>query len=186
MTRCASSKHLQTRRFLDTLQSYLIDIQRILVQLHLSANQRPEPFVDHQGVLRDSKTGRPINGHRHGNSIDVASLDEDNMMSACSLFFWFRTWIGVDADVCLCRGQWGTRSSTAGTSRCSGGRRTGRRTTTPARSFLWRSIERRCCAEPWIEPGRICRLHNPGIVRRGILFDVYEDSWSAERERERK
>ena len=58
--RCASSKHLQTRRFLDTLQSYLLDIQRILVQLHLSANQRPEPFVDHQGVLRDSKTGLPV------------------------------------------------------------------------------------------------------------------------------
>ncbi|GBE80432.1 Putative mitochondrial carnitine O-acetyltransferase [Sparassis crispa] len=60
---CASSKHLQTRRFLDTLQGYLIDMQRILIQLHLSANQRPEPFVDHAGVLRDSKTGRPINGN---------------------------------------------------------------------------------------------------------------------------
>ncbi|PIL29708.1 transporter [Ganoderma sinense ZZ0214-1] len=83
---CASSKHLQTRRFLDTLQSYLVDIQRILIQLHLSANQRPEPFVDHQGVLRDSKTGRPINGHRHGNSIDVGSLDEDNMMMGYSFF----------------------------------------------------------------------------------------------------
>ncbi|KAI1785469.1 acyltransferase ChoActase/COT/CPT [Ganoderma leucocontextum] len=83
---CASSKHLQTRRFLDTLQSYLLDIQRILVQLHLSANQRPEPFVDHQGVLRDSKTGRPINGHRHGNSVDTVSLDEDNMMMGYSFF----------------------------------------------------------------------------------------------------
>ena len=60
--RCASSKHLQTRRFLDTLQGYLLDVQRILIQLHLSANERAEPFVDHAGVLRDSKTGRPING----------------------------------------------------------------------------------------------------------------------------
>ena len=143
MTRCASSKHLQTRRFLDTLQSYLIDIQRILVQLHLSANQRPEPFVDHQGVLRDSKTGRPINGHRHGNSIDVASLDEDNMMSACSfvLFCFSSVVIGVEADMCVWV-QWDTRSSIAGTSRCSGGRRTGRRTTTPARSFPSQSTER--------------------------------------------
>lgn len=62
---CASSKHLQTRRFLDTLKGYLLDIQRVLVELHLSANPRPEPFVDHAGVLRDSKTGRPINGHAH-------------------------------------------------------------------------------------------------------------------------
>ena len=60
--RCASSKHLQTRRFLDTLQGYLFDVQRILIQLHLSANERAEPFVDHAGVLRDSKTGRAING----------------------------------------------------------------------------------------------------------------------------
>jgi len=58
----ASSKHLQTRRFLDTLQSYLFEIQRLLVQLYLSANEHPAPFVDHSGVLRDSKTGRAING----------------------------------------------------------------------------------------------------------------------------
>ncbi|CAL1705975.1 unnamed protein product [Somion occarium] len=58
----ASSKHLQTRRFLDTLKGYLIDVQRTLIQLHLSANERSEPFVDHAGVLRDAKTGRPIHG----------------------------------------------------------------------------------------------------------------------------
>ena len=59
---CASSKHLQTRRFLDTLQGYLLDVQRLLIQLHRAANERPSPFVDHLGILRDSKTGRPING----------------------------------------------------------------------------------------------------------------------------
>ena len=59
---CASSKHLQTRRFLDTLQAYFLDVQKLLIQLHRSANQRPAPFVDHLGILRDSKTGRPING----------------------------------------------------------------------------------------------------------------------------
>ena len=37
-------------------------MQRTLVQLHMAANPRPEPFVDHAGVLRDSRTGRPING----------------------------------------------------------------------------------------------------------------------------
>ncbi|KAJ3815914.1 acyltransferase ChoActase/COT/CPT [Lentinula aff. lateritia] len=59
---CASSKHLQTRRFLDTLQGFLIDIQRTLIHLHRAANERPSPFVDHSGVLRDARTGRPING----------------------------------------------------------------------------------------------------------------------------
>ncbi|KAH9948648.1 acyltransferase ChoActase/COT/CPT [Amylocystis lapponica] len=79
---CASSKHLQTRRFLDTLRGYLVDVQRVLVQLHLSANQRPEPFVDHSGVLRDSKTGRPLNGHasaEHG-------YDDEDMMPGYSFF----------------------------------------------------------------------------------------------------
>ena len=37
-------------------------MQRILIQLHLAANPRAEPFVDHAGILRDSRTGRPING----------------------------------------------------------------------------------------------------------------------------
>jgi carnitine O-acetyltransferase len=77
---CASSKHLQTRRFLDTLQGYLLDIQRLLIQLHRSANERPAPFVDHLGILRDSKTGRPING---------TDEDEDEEEVAMREFFSF-------------------------------------------------------------------------------------------------
>jgi hypothetical protein len=50
-------------KFLDTLQGYLLEVQRILIQLHRSANEHPAPFVDHAGILRDSKTGRLINGH---------------------------------------------------------------------------------------------------------------------------
>ncbi|KAJ3538925.1 hypothetical protein NMY22_g4960 [Coprinellus aureogranulatus] len=69
----AASKHLQTRRFLDTLQSYLQEIQRILIQLHKAANQGPAPFVDHAGVLRDGKTGRPI----HGATSDSSSDEEE-------------------------------------------------------------------------------------------------------------
>jgi hypothetical protein len=80
---CASSKHLQTRRFLDTLQGYLMDIQRILVSIHLEANARPAPFVDHAGILRDSKTGRPINGHVDGDS-GQDSDDEDLMRTSQS------------------------------------------------------------------------------------------------------
>ncbi|KAF8548270.1 acyltransferase ChoActase/COT/CPT [Imleria badia] len=74
----ASSKHLQTRRYLDTLQSYLLEVQRILVQLYLSANERPAPFVDHSGILRDSKTGRPING-QSGLDDGASDGDEDTM-----------------------------------------------------------------------------------------------------------
>ncbi|KIJ92160.1 hypothetical protein K443DRAFT_135348 [Laccaria amethystina LaAM-08-1] len=77
---CASSKHLQTRRFLDTLQGYLYDVQRILIQLHRSANEHPAPFVDHLGILRDSKTGRPING------VDLSSDEDDVALHGYSFF----------------------------------------------------------------------------------------------------
>ena len=80
----ASSKHLQTKRYLDTLQSYLLEVQRILVQLYLSANERPAPFVDHSGILRDSKTGRPINGQ--SGSDDGASDDYEDTMSQLQRF----------------------------------------------------------------------------------------------------
>lgn len=76
---CASSKHLQTRRFLDTLQSYLYDIQRLLIQVHRSANERPAPFVDHLGILRDSKTGRPINGYVSDEGSEGEGVEEISM-----------------------------------------------------------------------------------------------------------
>lgn len=44
----------------------------MLIQLHRAANERPAPFVDHAGVLRDSKTGCPISGH----VIEVTEDDE--------------------------------------------------------------------------------------------------------------
>ena len=79
---CASSKHLQTRRFLDSIQGYLYDIQRILVALHLEVNARPAPFVDHAGVLRDSKTGRAINGYGSADRGGEES-DEGDIMREC-------------------------------------------------------------------------------------------------------
>ncbi|KAG2028966.1 hypothetical protein BDR03DRAFT_1003824 [Suillus americanus] len=68
----------QPRRFLDTLQGYLLEVQRILIQLHRSANKCSAPFVDHAGILCDSKTGRPINGHGH-RSDESGSDYEDTM-----------------------------------------------------------------------------------------------------------
>lgn len=41
---CASSKHLQTRRFLDTLENYLVEVQKMVMQLHRAANERPNLF----------------------------------------------------------------------------------------------------------------------------------------------
>ncbi|KAK2460704.1 hypothetical protein APHAL10511_007174 [Amanita phalloides] len=79
----AASKHLQTRRFLDTLQGYLCEVQRILIQLHRSANEHPAPFVDHLGILRDSKTGRPINGYPLGSDGD----DDDEVQLPGYSFF---------------------------------------------------------------------------------------------------
>jgi carnitine O-acetyltransferase len=52
MSVCASSKHLQTRRYLDTVQGYLQDVQRLILQIYRQANERPPPFMDHAGKLR--------------------------------------------------------------------------------------------------------------------------------------
>ncbi|KAH8924354.1 acyltransferase ChoActase/COT/CPT [Atractiella rhizophila] len=58
---CASSKHLQTQRFLDTLQAYLLDVQKLIIQLFKDANvRRSETFVDHQLGIVDSRTGKPL------------------------------------------------------------------------------------------------------------------------------
>ncbi|OWT38800.1 carnitine O-acetyltransferase [Cryptococcus neoformans] len=58
---CMSSKHLQTRRLLHTLKAYLLETQRILIQMWKEANERPvTSFMDHFGILRDARTGKPI------------------------------------------------------------------------------------------------------------------------------
>ena len=93
---CATSKHLQTQRFLDTINGYLLDVQRMLIQLHREANERPAPFVDHAGVLRDSKTGRPINGHT------TEATEDDDAMSES--FY----------DLRLCKGSEIFRDTTVG------------------------------------------------------------------------
>ena len=82
----ASSKHFQTRRYLDTLQSYLSEVQRILIHLYLSANERLAPFADYSGILRDSKTGRPIN-MKGQNGLDDGVSDgyEDTMSKSQGL-----------------------------------------------------------------------------------------------------
>lgn len=53
----ATSKHLQTKRFLATIQSYLLDVQKMIVAQYKAANERDGAFVDHSGALRDLRTG---------------------------------------------------------------------------------------------------------------------------------
>ncbi|KZT37052.1 acyltransferase ChoActase/COT/CPT [Sistotremastrum suecicum HHB10207 ss-3] len=78
---CASSKHLQTRRYLDTLQNYLLDVSRIIQQIYRQANERPEPFVDHSGTLRDSRTGNPISAQ----VLNETEEEEEDELSECIL-----------------------------------------------------------------------------------------------------
>lgn len=85
---CASSKHLQTRRFLATLASYLKEVQSQLVVLHRAANAPSTPFIDHSGVLRDARTGRKIHGTGNNGTMSDEngdSADEDDPMSMCPL-----------------------------------------------------------------------------------------------------
>jgi carnitine O-acetyltransferase len=57
---CMSSKHLQTRRLLSTLQAYLLEVRGMLIALWKEANEAPEAFMDHAGVMRDARTGKAI------------------------------------------------------------------------------------------------------------------------------
>lgn len=122
---CAASKHLQTRRFLDTLQGYLEEVQRVLVALVRAANERPEPFVDHAGVLRDSKTGRRING-----SMSDDEEDADSIRASSVLPLW--KWKGMTYYHCT---QPRILFSTVMMSSSLGGRESGR-THTPLVSLF--------------------------------------------------
>ncbi|KAE8249022.1 hypothetical protein A4X13_0g5372 [Tilletia indica] len=60
---CASSKHLQTARFLDTLNSYLEDVGDLIIETYKAANSRVSAtFIDHSGRECDVRTGRPLEG----------------------------------------------------------------------------------------------------------------------------
>lgn len=61
---CASSKHLQTRRFLDTMKQYLLDVQRMIIQLHRQANERPKPLEPQKQHGRTQS--RPTNSIPNG------------------------------------------------------------------------------------------------------------------------
>jgi len=73
---CASSKHLQTRRFLDTLQNYLGEVQKMVMHLYRAANERPKFLDEASGV-----GARQIKGPRRVPSTPVivvsGAIDEE-------------------------------------------------------------------------------------------------------------
>ncbi|CAE7114775.1 unnamed protein product [Rhizoctonia solani] len=88
---CATSKHLQTRRYLDTLSSYLLDVQQLILQIHRAANERTGNFVDHSGALRDSKTGKVIaqlnaQTPAHTPGLGALELEDEASTSGYSFF----------------------------------------------------------------------------------------------------
>lgn len=74
---CASSKHLQTGRWLRALEKYLDNIAEILIESYNAANRRThDTYIDHSGVECDVRTGLPV-GSRGGNGYSDAYDDED-------------------------------------------------------------------------------------------------------------
>ncbi|KAK0539794.1 carnitine O-acetyltransferase yat1 [Tilletia horrida] len=71
---CASSKHLQTRRYLDTLAAYLREVGALIIECYKAANSRAvATYIDHAGRECDVRTGRPLEtggggGGRSGNA----------------------------------------------------------------------------------------------------------------------
>jgi len=83
---CASSKHLQTRRYLDTMERYLLDVQRMIIQLHRLANERPNTLLDNSpSLLRTQRTGNALIS-TSDLSEEEAELDGDMLTSGYSFF----------------------------------------------------------------------------------------------------
>jgi carnitine O-acetyltransferase len=71
---CASSKHLQTRRFLDTLQNYLVEVQKMVMNLHRAANEQPRFRYE------DSEVGvRQFTGPKRVPSTKVIVSEEEGV-----------------------------------------------------------------------------------------------------------
>lgn len=82
---CMSSKHLQTRRLLKTLQHYFMEVRSLLIQLWREANERPEAFIDHSGVMRDARTGRRLSDHEM-DGVDDLVADEEELFGGFGYF----------------------------------------------------------------------------------------------------
>lgn len=64
---CASSKHLQTQRFMAILERYLIKIEATIMESYRAANTRSaDTYVDHQGREIDVRSGMPLSSRKLG------------------------------------------------------------------------------------------------------------------------
>ncbi len=89
ITVCASSKHLQTKRFLDTLEAYLVDTQRMVIELYKAANVRSRStYIDHAGVECDVRTGLPIGSKSNGYSQDYDEVGKNSQVGQSGYSFW--------------------------------------------------------------------------------------------------
>ncbi|SPO23364.1 related to carnitine acetyl transferase FacC [Ustilago trichophora] len=89
ITVCASSKHLQTKRFLDTLEAYLLDTQRMIIETYKAANVRAKnTYIDHAGVECDVRTGLPIGSKSNGYSQDYDELPSNSQVGQSGYSFW--------------------------------------------------------------------------------------------------
>jgi carnitine O-acetyltransferase len=74
---CASSKHLQTRRFLDTIAQYLQDVQRLVMHICRQANEPTSAFVDHPGLVIEACAGSGL-AINHLDDDDDTTLGDDD------------------------------------------------------------------------------------------------------------
>lgn len=65
-----------------------------MIQLHRAANEKPAPFVDHHGTLRDARTGRPINGYLSSGE-DEDEEESEELMSEYKSFQMHRSLLTV-------------------------------------------------------------------------------------------
>ncbi|KAK9471422.1 acyltransferase ChoActase/COT/CPT [Dipodascopsis tothii] len=82
---CASSKHRQTKRLLDTLNNYFLDVRNILRQTEqrkLSGTRARSPSRDGKP---ETRRGRMVSGQRRG-SILVETKPEGDMLSGYGYF----------------------------------------------------------------------------------------------------
>lgn len=88
---CASSKHLQTRRFLDTIAQYLMDVYKLVNMICRQANESSSLAVDHSGHLIDERTGLalavPVELSEEGDGEDDAAEEEDGPLISGYSFF---------------------------------------------------------------------------------------------------
>ena len=89
ITVCASSKHLQTKRFLDTLEAYLLDTQRMIIETYKAANVRAKStYIDHAGVECDVRTGLPIGSKNNGYSQDYDEVGQGHQIGQSGYSFF--------------------------------------------------------------------------------------------------